>query len=224
MAGRCRRQPTLPQNWLIVLSNFRNPLMGMRGEREMTVKTLTLERLIWCLGRGQAASAVGWVGLVFFVASATPAAGQDAFTGFIKGLRDVCAEKPAAACTERVTAYLDVDNDKLVSLDEFETVRDLAKIAVANGEKELSATERNLIAIGLLTLQHAKLDNVFAKFDTDGNGGLSEQEMFADFEVDQRPFGDIVADPDSVDWPAFAERFGKVGFLVMDLLPPSHRR
>jgi len=190
----------------------------------MTVMTVTAKRCFGGIGPRDAGAAIRLSTLAIAMAAATPAAAQDAFTGFITGLRDVCADEPARACTARVTSYLDIDNDKRVSLAEFETVRDLAKTAVANGEKDLSTAERNLISIGLLTLQHAKLDKVFAKFDGDGDGGLSEQEMFADFRVDQRPFGDIVADPDSVDWTTFASRFGKVGFLVIDLLPPGHRK
>lgn len=191
----------------------------------MTVMTLTAGRGLGEDGRRRCAGAVRWLALAFlFVATTAPAAAQDAFTGFIIGLRDICAEQPARACTKRVTSYLDVDNDKLVSLQEFQTVQDLAKTAVASKNEGLSATERNLIAIGLMTLQHAKLDKVFASFDADGNGGLSEQELFADFRVDHRPFGDIIADPDSVDWRSFAQRFGKVGFLVIDLLPPGQRK
>ena len=84
--------------------------------------------------------------------------------------------------------------------------------------------ERNLTTIALLALQQVKLAEVFANFDGDGDGGLSEGELFADFRLGPRPLGDIIADPEGVDWAAFAARFGKVGFLVTDLLPPGRRQ
>ncbi|NKB48708.1 MAG: hypothetical protein GKS02_05005 [Alphaproteobacteria bacterium] len=155
---------------------------------------------------------------------APPAIAQDSFANFIIGLRDICAQEPARQCTGRVSAHLDANADKQVSLKEFEAVRNQAKSATKERESGLSPIERNLTSVALLTLKQAKLATVFANFDANDDGGLSEDELFADFQIDQRPFGDIVADPDAVDWRAFAARFGKVGFLIIDLLPPSHRK
>ena len=148
---------------------------------------------------------------------------QENFAGFIFGLRDICAQQPARACTKRVRSYFDGNNDGQISLVEFETARAQAKTAVSDRNSGLSGIERNLISVGLLTLQHAKPAAVFASFDADRDGGLSEDELFTDFQLDQRPLAKIIADPKGVDWSAFAARFGKVGFLIRDLLPPSHR-
>lgn len=153
-----------------------------------------------------------------------PATAQDTFAGFIVGLRGICAKQPARTCTRRVSSFLDGDNDNQVSLREFEALRAAAKSTVRNRDSGLSTIERNLISIVLLTLRQAKLATVFANFDTDKSGGLSEGELFADFRLDSRPFAKIVSDPNAVDWQDFAARFGKVGFLVLDLLPPSHRK
>ena len=154
----------------------------------------------------------------------TPAAAQDKFAGFIVGLRDVCAEQPARACTGRVSSFLDSDKDKRVSLREFEAVRGDAKSAVSKKNSSLSTTERNMISIALLAFQQVKLADVFGKFDSNNDGGLSEGELFADFKLDQRPMAKIVADDNGVDWQSLAARFGEVGFLLLDLLPPSHRK
>ncbi len=152
-----------------------------------------------------------------------PASAQDTFAGFIVGLRDVCSQEPARVCTQRVAAFLDSDNDSRISLEEFQNVHAQAKSAVKRRESSLSATEHNLISIGLLALPRANLAAIFARFDADADGGLSEDELFADFALDQRPLGKIIADPGGVDWKSFAARFGKIGFLVLDFLPPSHR-
>lgn len=161
---------------------------------------------------------------VYFAVIAPPASAQETFAGFIVGLRDVCAKEPARACTKQVSSFLDGDNDGLVSLPEFENVRTQAKAAVKGRDSGLSTLEHNLISIGLLALPHANLATIFARFDTDGDGGLSEDELFADFELDQRPLGKIIADPGGVDWQAFTARFGKIGFLVRDLLAPIQRK
>jgi len=157
-------------------------------------------------------------------AAVPPASARDSFAGFIVGLRDVCALEPARACTKQVSSFLDGDNDSQVSLREIEHVHAQAKSTVKRRDSSLSTTERNLISIGLLALPHANLATIFARFDADADGGLSEDELFADFELDQRPLDKIISDPDGVDWKAFAARFGKIGFLVLDLLPPSHRK
>lgn len=153
-----------------------------------------------------------------------PASAQETFAGFIVSLRDVCDQEPARVCTKRVSSFLDGDNDNRVSLREFENVHAQAKLAVKGRASNLSTTERNLISIGLLALPHANLATIFARFDSDGDGGLSEDELFADFVLDQRPLAKIISDPNGVDWNSFAARFGKIGFLVLDLLPPRHRK
>ena len=155
------------------------------------------------------------------VAATLPAYARNPYAGFIIGLRDVCAREPAHVCTGRVAAFLDSNNDKRITLQEFESVRATADTAVRDRGSGLSAIERNMTAIGLLTLQHAKLADVFAAFDTDRSGELSEAELFADFRLDQRPLAKIIADPDGVDWQSFSGRFGKFGFLVRDLLPAA---
>ncbi len=81
-----------------------------------------------------------------------------------------------------------------------------------------------MIAVALMVVRHAGLARVFANFDTNADGALSTEELFADFRTDQRSFGAVVKDPKGVNWKTFAQRFGKVGFLITDLLPPSHRR
>jgi hypothetical protein len=64
---------------------------------------------------------------------------------------------------------------------------------------------------------------VFSNFDSNGDGGLDEDEMFADFDLDQRPFAELVSDPDAVDWQSFATRFGPAGILIIGLLPEEYR-
>ncbi len=161
--------------------------------------------------------------LLIIAAAAPPATAQESFAGFIASLRDVCAQQPARTCTRRVSTFLDSDKDERITLREVETVRAQARSTVRDRTSGLNGAERSSISIGLLALPRANLATVFANFDTDRDGGLSEDELFADFRLDQRPLAKIIADPDSVDWTTFATRFGEIGLFLLELLPARRR-
>ena len=146
------------------------------------------------------------------------------FDTFVVGLRSTCAKAPSTHCARAIGDWLDADRDGGAALTEVERARDRAQRSARDEASSLNSTERTLTTVSLMVLQHAGLPEVFANFDGDRNGRLSQAELFADFRLDHRPFKDIVNDPAAVDWESFAARFGKVGFLITDLLPPSHRK
>ena len=148
----------------------------------------------------------------------------DPFAAFIVGLRSACAQGPSTNCVGAVSAFLDTDASGRVELGELKQARQKASFSVRNRAPALKPLERNMIAVALMVVHHAGLAKVFSNFDTNADGTLSNKELFADFRIDHRSFGAIVKDPKSVNWKTFAQRFGKVGFLITDLLPPPHRR
>ena len=152
-----------------------------------------------------------------------PASAQESFAGFIIGLRDVCSQQPARSCTGRVSAFLDSDNDNRITLQEVQAVRAAAQTTVRDKASGLNGAERTSVWVGLLALPTANIATVFANFDSDRDGSLSEAELFADFRLDQRPLAKIVADPDSVNWTALATRFGEIGLFLLKLLPANRR-
>jgi hypothetical protein len=166
--------------------------------------------------------------LVLLLALAVgPRGGAEAanpFGAFIQGLRPVCARAPAADCAAAVGRFLDANGNGRIELKELEQAQSAAGRSIADTGSGLNAIERNMTFVGLMVMKHAGLPQVFANFDANGDGVLSRAELFADFRIDRRPFGAIVKDPKAVDWKAFAARFGKVGYLITGLLPPSHRR
>jgi hypothetical protein len=94
---------------------------------------------------------------------------------------------------------------------------------MASNESQLSPEARSIIAVALLVTQDEQIPGVFSNFDSNGDGGIDEDEMFADFTLDQRPFTEVVSDPDAVDWQSFATRFGPTGLLIIALLPEEYR-
>jgi hypothetical protein len=151
------------------------------------------------------------------------ASAADPFGAFVKSLRPTCARAPSADCVSAVSAYLDANGNGRVEYSELQRALTQAGKAVGDKGSALNGIERNLIAVALLALRYAGPAQVFANFDADRDGGLSTEELFADFRIDRRPFGKIVKDPKAVNWKRFAGRFGKVGYLITDLLPSSHK-
>jgi hypothetical protein len=144
----------------------------------------------------------------------------DPFESFIVGLRSTCARAPATRCTAAVSAFLDSDRNGKVEPDELEAASGMATASIGNTDGPLNATERSSVAVALMILKSAGMPQVFAGFDSNGDGGIDKAEMFQDLRIDRRPFGIIVRDPKSTNWSAFAQRFGKVGRLIKGLVPP----
>jgi hypothetical protein len=167
------------------------------------------------------------IGLTIFFAAAfalpgpAGAADGDRFGALFGELRAVCANPPAGACADRVVAFLDTDGDGSVERRELEAVRLLARAEMRQPKSGLSNNERGAIALALMALESAGSGAVFSGFDQDGDGRVGRAEIFADFRLDRRPFNAVVADPDAVDWQAFADRFGKSGRLFLPLLTAS---
>jgi hypothetical protein len=162
--------------------------------------------------------------VIILLTSSSMVRAADPFASFIVGLRSACGQGPSTHCVGAVSAFLDTNASGRIELRELRQASHKARLSVRNKASMLRPLERNMIAVALMVMHHAGLAQVFSNFDTNADGGLSNEEMFADFRIDQRPFGTIVKDPKSVNWKTFAQRFGKVGFLITDLLPPLHRR
>jgi hypothetical protein len=145
------------------------------------------------------------------------------FDGFVSSMREVCSQQPSTSCAFAVRTYLDADGNGSVTQDEVIQARDEARAAMASNESQLSPEARSIIAVALLVTQDEQIPGVFSNFDSNGDGGIDEDEMFADFTLDQRPFTEVVSDPDAVDWQSFATRFGPTGLLIIALLPEEYR-
>ncbi|MGE0651524.1 MAG: hypothetical protein AB7P12_07225 [Alphaproteobacteria bacterium] len=161
--------------------------------------------------------------LLFLFAGPEAARAADPFESFIVGLRSTCARAPAMSCTTAVSRFLDSDRNGKVEPHELDAASRMATAAIGKSDGPLNATERSSVAVALMILKSAGTPQVIAGFDSNGDGGISNTEMFQDFRIDRRPFGAIVRDRKSVDWSALSQRFGKVGGLLKGLEPPPSK-
>lgn len=143
------------------------------------------------------------------------------FDNGIAQLRLTCDGAPSIACSKAVHEYLDTNRDSRITLSEVQATRSRATSAVQDRENSLTAEERMLVGLALIGMKSAGEAQVFENFDVDGDGGLSHDELFADVQLDKRPFAVLVNDPDGVNWQMLAGRFGTFGRSLVGMLPAN---
>lgn len=156
------------------------------------------------------------------IGGSTMALAAAVFDGFVDSMRVICTQQPSDSCAYAVRTFLDADGDGYITESEILQAREEAQGSMTDQGAGLGPEERSIIAVALLVTNDAQISDVFSNFDSNGDGGLEESELFADFTMDQRPFAELVSDPDAVDWKAFATRFGPAGILILGLLPPEY--
>lgn len=130
------------------------------------------------------------------------------FDRFITNTVPVCQSQAAQHCVDGGWTFTDVNDDGGISATEASTVRATMGDWLIWRQASLSKRERQALALGLFVADSVGLDNLLAGFDTDGDGQLTRAELLADVKLDQRPLGEILADPDAVDHESVANRLG----------------
>lgn len=142
-----------------------------------------------------------------------------AFDRFVTASGPVCEHQAARACVELGFAFADTDGDEHLSLAELELVRDQLQAWSAWREDEIAAFELRSIALGLWLVNSLGLDTLHTLYDADDDGRLSRAELLADVELDERPLGEVLLDPEAVDRKAVARRLGALAPLLDQALP-----
>jgi hypothetical protein len=133
-------------------------------------------------------------------------------------MRVACAHAPSTVCASRAAALFDRNGDGGVGRSELAEAR-RSMVAEAQAQSSgLNDTERGMVALAVAAFDSAGLDTVFAEFDANRDGRIDRAEMFADFRLDERPFHKVAGDPEAVDWPSLADRFGETGRMFLPLL------
>ena len=135
-----------------------------------------------------------------------------AFDRFIAESNPVCQLGRAADCVDLAWRFADTDGNHGLSLDELQAIRTDVEVWAIWRQADLAAHERSGIAMGLWLVDAVGLDYLHAAYDADGDGLISRTELLADVELDERPIGAVLLDPQAVDHAAIGRRLG---------LPPS---
>lgn len=165
------------------------------------------------------AGAAGAAGAAPAISSEPPRPHVLAFDRFVTASGPVCEHQAARACVELGFAFADTDGDGRLSLDELELVRDQLQAWSAWREDDIKPVELRTIALGLWLVNALGLDTLHALYDADDDGHLSRAELLTDVELDERPLGEVLLDPEAVDREAIARRLGRLAPLLDRALP-----
>ncbi len=137
----------------------------------------------------------------------------------ITGIGPLCLKAPAAQCVDQGFAYADRDRNGRLSIQEAKAVEgEVSAWTKANAGK-LPPEERQRLVTGLVVFQTVGTDNLFASYDSNGDGALTKDEVLADVKLDKRPLPQVLSDPASVDWDRLAARAGSAAPLLKRLFP-----
>lgn len=139
-----------------------------------------------------------------------PTAAVARFDGFIASSGPVCQRQASGRCVDLGIGFADRDGDGRLSVDELDTVRREMKAWLAWKGPKLTAAERTGASLGVWLIDTAGLPALFDSFDANADGRVTRSELLADVRLDQRPLGDVLLDPESVDRSAVASRVGKL--------------
>ncbi|MFN4281160.1 MAG: hypothetical protein ACK4NA_00830 [Alphaproteobacteria bacterium] len=151
-------------------------------------------------------------------AMATP--GAAALEKFVQSSAQPCQTQASQKCVDLGWAYADTDKNGTLSLAEVETIQgDIVAWHAWKGEA-LAPRDRASFNMGLWAAERVGIANLFASYDADGDGKLTKSELLADVKLDQRPLGQVLADPKAVDRQKFASRLGPLQKMAEVLMTP----
>ncbi len=159
--------------------------------------------------------------ILFFSAGAaeTPTPGAVTIQGFLNESVPTCLAAPARDCIDAGWSHTDADFDDHLSVQELDTVRGAVTEWFAWRRDDLTRYERSIVTVGIGMLNAVGLERLFTSYDTNGDGLMDRSELLADIvELDDRPLGQILSDPDAVDRAAVAQRLGALSPLLGRML------
>lgn len=148
---------------------------------------------------------------------AAPSEAIAAFDDFIRNAAPTCLSRPAATCVDTGWSFADRDRDEGLTTAEFDGLRRGLQDWFQWRAPELTSRERNALTFGLFFVDTIGIEQIVAGFDINQDGRVTRDELLTDVTLDERPLGEVLLDPEAVDRPAVARRFGPAAALFPDL-------
>lgn len=142
-----------------------------------------------------------------------------AFDRFMTQSSPVCQTQPSKRCIDAGWKFADRDGDGTLTLPEVQAVR--GQIGEWLAWKDgIQPREKANLAMGIWVVDSAGLPNLFASYDTNADGRLTQAELLADVRLDERPLGKVLTDEKSVDRQRLSQRLGPLSKLAESLMQP----
>lgn len=133
----------------------------------------------------------------------------------------LCTEAPAQDCVDHGWRFADADRNGYLDVEELNAVRAAFLEWAADVQGSLSGRERMTLNLARSLAGVVPLAPLFALYDENGDGELSQAELLADIQMDERPMATILADREATDWGAIRARLGRAAALLQMLGIPK---
>lgn len=133
----------------------------------------------------------------------------------------LCTEAPAQDCVEHGWRFTDANRNGSLDVEELTAVRAGFLEWAAEVQESLSGRDRLILNLGRNLLRIVPLTPLFALYDENEDGELSQEELLVDIQMDQRPMSVILADRNATDWNVIRGRLGRGAALLQMLGLPQ---
>lgn len=133
---------------------------------------------------------------------------------FIDKATGPCETRPALTCVDLGWKFAVSDPKRGMTIADLKRLRARLGTWYDWHSKELPTRTRASFGLGMLLADGLTMERLFALFDTDHDGRVTQKELLADVKPDKRPLGVVLSDPKSVDRADFARRLGMPPMLT----------
>ena len=138
---------------------------------------------------------------------------------FVLQASPTCRREPARRCVDLAWRFADINDDGYWSDQELNHVRAMLPTWMKSHSGDLNARELTVMTTALALIDMIGFKALMIGFDEDDDGLVSQSELLADVQLDERPLAEVLADPQAVDRDSFARRFGPFAPIVRSLFP-----
>ena len=170
---------------------------------------------------------IGVVPTIFTASGAyaePPTPGAAAVESFLERSVPICIAAPAQDCINVGWAHTDANADERLSADELDRVRGAVTEWFAWRRDDLTRYEQSVLTVGIGLVNAIGVERLITSYDSNGDGLIDRAEALADIvQLDDRPLGQVIVDPEAVDRAGLAQRLGALSPMLGRLLGQDSR-